>query len=47
MLLLDKNKAVLRMPFLQKFNSKINWITGEVKIKNIKNCKQQQQTKLI
>ena len=34
-LLLGKNEAVLRMPFLQKFNLKINWIIGKVKIKDI------------
>jgi len=33
-LLLGKDKAVLKIPFLQKFNPKIDWITGEVKIKN-------------
>ena len=31
-LLLGKNKAVLGMPFLQKYNLKINWVTGEIKI---------------
>ena len=31
-LLLGKNKAVLGMPFLQKYNLKINWITGDVEI---------------
>ena len=34
-LLLGKNETVLRMPFLQKFNPKINWITKEVEIKDI------------
>ena len=33
-LLLGKDKAVLRMPFLQKFNPKINWITREVEIQD-------------
>jgi len=33
-LLLGKDKAVLRMPFLQEFNLKINWITKTVKIKD-------------
>jgi len=33
-LLLGKDKAVLRMPFLQKFNPKIDWITGEVEIQD-------------
>ena len=32
---LNKDKAVLGIPFLQKFNPKINWITKTVKIKNI------------
>ena len=31
-LLLGKDKAVLEIPFLQKFNSKIDWIIKEVKI---------------
>ena len=38
-LLLGKDKAVLKILFLQEFNLKINWITGEVKIKNIKSWK--------
>src|SRR6266702_3695904 len=29
---LRKNKAVLGIPFLQKYNLKINWITGDIKI---------------
>jgi len=33
-LFLGKDKAVLEMPFLQKFNSRINWITGIIEIKN-------------
>jgi len=31
-LLLGKDKAVLEIPFLQKFNPKIDWITGEIEI---------------
>ena len=31
-LLLGKNKAVLKMSFLQEFNLKIDWITEEVEI---------------
>jgi len=31
-LLLGKDEAVLGMPFLQEFNPKIDWITGEVEI---------------
>ena len=31
---LGKDKAVLGMPFLQKFNPKINWITEIIKIKD-------------
>jgi len=31
-LLLGKDKAVLKILFLQKFNPKIDWITGEVEI---------------
>ena len=30
-LLLRKDKAVLGMPFLQKYNSKINWIIGNIR----------------
>ena len=33
-LLLGKDKAVLKMPFLQKFNPKIDWIIKTVEIKN-------------
>jgi len=46
-LLLGKDEAVLGMPFLQEFNLKIDWITGEIKIRNTREWKQQQQTKLI
>ena len=31
-LLLGRDEAVLGMPWLQEYNLKINWITGEVKI---------------
>ena len=31
-LLLGKNKTVLGMPFLQEYNPKINWVTGDVEI---------------
>jgi len=31
-LLLGKDKAVLRIPFLQEFNLRIDWITGEIEI---------------
>jgi len=31
-LLLGKDKAVLKIPFLQKFNPKIDWITEKVEI---------------
>ena len=46
-LLLDKDKAVLEIPFLQKFNPKIDWIIKEVEIRDIQSHKIQQQTKLI
>jgi len=36
-LLLDKDKAVLGMPFLQEFNPKIDWITRKVKIQDTQN----------
>jgi len=36
-LLLSKDKAVLKMPFLQKFNPKINWIINEVEIRDTQN----------
>ena len=29
---LGKDKAVLGMPFLKKFNPRINWVIGQVKI---------------
>jgi len=31
-LLLGNNKAVLGMLWLQEYNLKINWITGDIKI---------------
>ena len=31
---LGKDKAVLKMPWLQEYNLRINWIIGEVDIKN-------------
>ena len=31
---LRNNEAVLRMPFLQEFNPKIDWVTGLVQIKD-------------
>jgi len=31
---LGKDKAVLGIPFLQEFNLKIDWITGEVEIRD-------------
>ena len=31
-LLLGKNKAILKMPFLQDYNPKINWIMGDIEI---------------
>jgi len=40
-LLLGKDEAVLRMPFLQEFNPKIDWITKEVEIRNTREQKQQ------
>ena len=46
-LLLGKDEAVLGMPFLQKFNPKINWITKTVKVNNTQSQRTQQQTKLI
>jgi len=46
-LLLGKDKAVLGMLFLQEFNLKIDWIIEEVEIRNTREWKQQQQTKLI
>ena len=33
-LLLNKDKAVLGILFLQEFNPKIDWITKEIKIEN-------------
>ena len=40
-LLLGKDKAVLKILFLQEFNLKIDWITKEIGIKDIKKQKQQ------
>ena len=34
-LLLGNNKVVLGMPQLQKYNLKIDWITGDIKIWDI------------
>ena len=34
-LLLGNNEAVLKIPQLQKYNLKINWIIGQVNIKDI------------
>jgi len=31
-LLLENDEVVLRMPWLQKYNLKINWIIGDIKI---------------
>ena len=31
-LLLGKDKTVLEMPFLQEYNPKIDWVTGDVEI---------------
>jgi len=41
-LFLGKDEAVLEIPFLQKFNLKIDWITRNMEIKDIKSCKQWQ-----
>ena len=35
-LLLEQDKAILKMIWLREYNLKINWIIGEVKVKNIK-----------
>ena len=42
MLLLGKDEAVLGMPFLQEYNPRINWITGDVKFQDMKSWKLQQ-----
>ena len=34
-LLLGNDEVVLGMPWLQEYNLKINWITGDVKIQDI------------
>ena len=34
-LLLEKDKAVLKMPQLKEYNLKINWTIDKVNIKNI------------
>ena len=33
-LLLGKDKTVLGMPFLQEYNPRINWITGDIEIRD-------------
>jgi len=38
-LLLGNDKAVLGMPWLQEYNLKINWITGQVNIKDTRRYK--------
>ena len=38
-LLLGKDKAVLKMLYLQEFNPRINWNTGTVKINNTQSQK--------
>ena len=38
-LLLGKDKAVLRMPFIQEFNLKIDWITKKIEIKDTQSQK--------
>jgi len=38
-LLLGKDKAVLKIPFLQEFNPRIDWITKEVEIQNTQSQK--------
>ena len=35
-LLLGKDKVVLKMPFFREFNPRINWIMGQVKIQDIR-----------
>jgi len=40
-LLLGKDKAVLGMPFLQKFNPKIDWIIEKIKIQGTQSQKAQ------
>jgi len=39
-LLLGKDKAVLKMPFLQEFNPKIDWITKKIEIRDTRKYKQ-------
>src|SRR6266702_6617057 len=46
-LLLGKDKAVLGIPFLKEFNPRINWVIRQVKIRDTKRRKAQQQTKAI
>ena len=33
-LLLERDKAVLEMPWLQKYNLKINWVIGQLDIRD-------------
>jgi transposase InsO family protein len=44
---LGKDEAVLGMPFLREYNPKIDWITGEVEIRDTRSRKVRQQTKMV
>ena len=38
-LLLGKDKAVMKMPFLRKYNPKIDWIIKNIRLQDTKNHK--------
>jgi transposase InsO family protein len=44
---LGKDEAILGMPWLQEYNPKIDWVTGQVDIKDTRRRKMRQQTKLV
>ena len=44
---LGKDEAILGMPWLQEYNPKIDWVTGQVDIKDTRRRKMRQQTKMV
>ena len=44
---LGKDEAVLGMPWLQEYNPRIDWVTGQVDIRDTRRRKVRQQTKMV
>ena len=44
---LGRDEAVLGMPWLQEYNPRIDWITGQVDIRDTRRRKMRQQAKLV